>query len=71
MTLRLPPELAADLRMVAEIEGTAISEQARAALAEWVAQRRADPGFQNRLRERVVRDQRLLDRLRGGEDDRG
>lgn len=48
-TLRLDEELATELKAVARAEGVPVSEAIRAALYQYIATCRADPGFQARF----------------------
>lgn len=63
ISLRLPEDLAANVEMVARIEGKPMSGFITDALAAQVEATRADPEFQARLKERIEADQRILDRL--------
>lgn len=62
-TFRQSEDQAADVELVARIDGIPASELMRDAVAEHIARRRADPEFQARLRERIDKDQAILDRL--------
>ena len=62
--LRLDPELAEHLRVVAEVEGRTISDVAREAIAELVDRRRKDKKFQRKLDDNVSRHAELLRALR-------
>lgn len=62
--LRLDPELAEHLRMVAEVEGRTVSDVAREAIAELVEKRRRDKKFQRKLDDNVTRHAELLRTLR-------
>lgn len=62
-TIRQSSDQAEALEFVARVDGVAVSEVIRDAIARHIAERRADPGFQQRLRERIEADQRLLERL--------
>lgn len=62
-TVRMPEALAADLELVALLEGVSASELIRRAVAAHIERRRKDPEFQARLRERIEADQQLLRRL--------
>jgi Ribbon-helix-helix protein, copG family len=74
MVLRLDPELAERLRLVAEVEGRSISDVAREAIAALVERRRRDRRFRRLLEESLARHQqaiRLLgDDAQAGEDAR-
>jgi hypothetical protein len=63
MTLRLDDDQAEELEKVAEIDGVAVAEAVRQAIAEHVASRSADPEFRKRLRASIKRHQAILDRL--------
>ena len=69
MVLRLDPELAEQLQLVAEAEGRSVSDVVREAIAEAVERRRGDDEFIRLLEENLRRHQRLLELLRdqGGE----
>lgn len=60
MTIRLSAEQAEELETVATVDNQPISEVIRAAIAEHIAERKADVGFQDSLRERLERAQRML-----------
>jgi predicted DNA-binding protein len=63
MLLRLEPELAERLELVAEIEGRSVSDVAREAIHRLIEERRKDRAFQRRVEENVARYQRLLGEL--------
>ncbi|MEU0879535.1 DUF6290 family protein [Lentzea sp. NPDC005914] len=60
MTIRLSQEQADELETVASVENKPISEVIRAAITEHIDARKQDEGFQQNLRERIERTQRLL-----------
>ena len=62
-SLRLSPELAAELAAVARAQGLTISEILREALSDYIAAVRSDDRFQARLREQMEKDRELLERL--------
>ena len=62
--LRLDPDLAENLRVVAEVEGRTVSDVAREAIAELVDRRRRDKRFQRKLDDNVARHAELLRTLR-------
>jgi predicted DNA-binding protein len=64
MVLRLDPELAEQLQLVAEAEGRSVSDVVREAIAEAVERRRGDDGFIRLLEDNLRRHQRLLELLR-------
>jgi phage terminase Nu1 subunit (DNA packaging protein) len=62
-SLRLSEDLAAEIAAVARAEGVPVSEAFRAALHQYIATRRADPGFQERLQKRLEEDREALEHL--------
>jgi predicted DNA-binding protein len=62
-SLRLSPELAAELGAVARAEGVPVSDVVRAAISKHIATRRADEVFQARLKEQMEKDREVLERL--------
>ena len=60
MTIRLSAEQAEALETVATVEDRAVSEVIRAAITEHIDTRRKDPAFQDGLKDRIKRAQRLL-----------
>ena len=62
-TIRQPEDQAEDLEFVARVDGIAASELIRDAIANYLETRRADPAFQQRLRDRIEADQEILARL--------
>ena len=64
-SIRLPEELDEGLRLVAHIEGVSVNGLVVDAIAEKLRERRTDPDFGARLRDRIAADQRILDQLAG------
>jgi predicted transcriptional regulator len=64
MVLRLDPELAERLRLVAEVEGRSVSDVAREAIAALVERRRRDRRFRRLLEESLARHQQAIRLLR-------
>ena len=64
MVLRLDPELAERLRLVAEVEGRSVSDVAREAIATLVERRRRDKRFRRLLEENLARHQQAIQLLR-------
>ena len=64
-TLRLDEELAAELAVVARVDKRTVSDVVREAVSNHIAERRADPDFQTRLKERMEADRRVLEQLAG------
>ena len=60
MTIRLAPEQAEQLETVAAVEGRPVSEVIRCAIAGHIDQRREDSDFQEGLRARIERAQRMM-----------
>lgn len=60
MTIRLSEEQADALETVANVVNQPVSEVIRAAIAEHVARRSKEPAFQDSLRARIRRAERLL-----------
>jgi hypothetical protein len=63
--LRLDERQAAELQIVAEVEGLTVADEIRAAIAAHLDARRADPEFQRRLRVCMERDLEVYERLGG------
>lgn len=63
MSLRLSEELAAEVAIVARVEGVSISEAIRAALYRYISTRRTDEDFKKRLKKRLEEDREVLERL--------
>jgi predicted transcriptional regulator len=62
-TVRLPNELADELDAVARVDRLPVSELVRAAIYQFVAVRRSEPDFKERLKERLEEDRQALERL--------
>jgi predicted transcriptional regulator len=60
MTIRLSADQAEQLDTVATVDNQPISEVIRVAIAEHIASRRKDRRFQDGLREKIDRAERLL-----------
>jgi len=60
MTIRLSADQAEELETVATVDNQPISEVIRAAIAEHISVRKQDSAFQDSLRERIERAQRML-----------
>ena len=60
MTIRLSAEQAEDLGTVAAVDGQPISQVIRMAIAEHISERKRDAAFQDSLRQRIARTQRML-----------
>lgn len=65
MSLRLPPELAAEIRAVARVDGVSISETIRAAIYRYITARCSEENFKERLTQRLEEDRVVLERLSG------
>jgi Arc/MetJ-type ribon-helix-helix transcriptional regulator len=64
LLLRLDPDLAERLQVVAEVEGRSVSDVVREAIAKLVEQRRRDQRFLRLLDDNLARHQRALELLR-------
>lgn len=62
MTIRLSAEQADALETVARVEELPISDVIRAAIESHITERKRDPVFQDNLKDRIKKAQRLLDR---------
>jgi predicted transcriptional regulator len=62
--LRLEPELAERLQLIAEVEGRSVSDVAREAIASLVEARRTDQQFSQLLEDNLARHEQSLRRLR-------
>ena len=60
LTIRLSAEQAEQLDTVAAVDGQPVSEVIREAITEHIEQRKRDAAFQDSLRRRLDRAQRLL-----------
>ena len=63
MVLRLDPQLAERLRLVADVEGRSISDVAREAIAALVERRRGDKRFRRLLEDSLARHQQAIQLL--------
>ncbi len=63
MSLRLPAELAAEIDGIARVEGVSVAEAIRASIYRYIACRRADKDFQQRLKKRVEEDLAVIESL--------
>jgi Arc/MetJ-type ribon-helix-helix transcriptional regulator len=64
LLLRLDPDLAERLQVVAEVEDRSVSDVVREAIAKLVEQRRRDQRFLRLLDDNLARHQRALELLR-------
>lgn len=60
MTIRLSGDQAEELNTVAAVDGQPISEVIRVAIAGHIEKRKHDAEFQDSLRQRIQRTQRML-----------
>jgi Arc/MetJ-type ribon-helix-helix transcriptional regulator len=67
LLLRLDPDLAERLQLVADVEGRPVSDVVREAIAKLVEQRRGDQRFLRLLDDNLARHQQALKLLRGDE----
>ena len=62
MTIRLSSDQAEELNVVAAVDGQPVSEVIRMAIAGHIEGRKRDDAFQDSLRQRIGRAQRMLPR---------
>lgn len=62
-TVRMTEEQAVEVELVCRVLGINLSELIRLAIAQHLTERKADPEFQKRLRDRIEHDQQILIRL--------
>lgn len=62
-TVRLDDEQAEELEAIAEVDGVSVAEEIRQAIGERIAERRKDTEFQQRLRQSIEDNQKILERL--------
>lgn len=65
-SLRMAAELADELAAVARVDGMTISDVVREAVGKHIAERRGDPDFQERLKERMEETRAVMKRLAAG-----
>jgi hypothetical protein len=63
MSLRLSAEMADEIAAVARTDSVSISDAVRSAIATHISTRRADPDFQQRLKQRLGEQREVLERL--------
>jgi metal-responsive CopG/Arc/MetJ family transcriptional regulator len=63
ISVRMPDELAAQIDAMARAEGVSVSEAMRAAAYRYIATRRADQEFKERLKKRLEEDREVLELL--------
>lgn len=62
-TVRMPEDEAAELERVAQVDGTSVAEEIRQAVKARIEERRSDPDFQERLRDLIEENQKILEKL--------
>jgi predicted transcriptional regulator len=62
MTIRLSADQAEALETVATVEDLPVAEVIRAAITAHIANRQKDQGFQDGLKDRIERAQRMLNK---------
>ena len=60
MTIRLSADQSEELDTVAAVDGLSVSHVIRAAITEHIKGRKRDAAFQASLRQRIMREQRML-----------
>lgn len=66
-SFRWSDQLASNARLVAQVDGVSVNTLIGNAIASYIADRRADCEFRDRLRRRIEAEQQLLARLAAGE----
>ncbi len=67
ISVRVPEDIAAEVALIARIEGVNVSEVIRAGVYRHLSLLRTDPAFQKRLRKRLDEDREILERYAPGE----
>ena len=67
ISVRVPEEIAAEVAVIARVEGVNVSEVIRAGIHRHLSLLHADPAFQERLRKRLDEDREILERYAPGE----
>lgn len=67
ISVRVPEDVAAEVALVARVEGVNVSEVIRAGIYRHLSALRTDPAFQKRLRKRLDEDREILERYAPGE----
>lgn len=65
-TVRIDDDLNDEVNAVARVDDVPASEVVRASLYRYIAERKSDPKFQDRLRDLIEKDRALIERLRAG-----
>ena len=60
MTIRLSADQSEELNTVAAVDGQPVSHVIRSAISEHIKERKSDAAFQDSLRQRIMRAQRML-----------
>lgn len=60
MTIRLSADQSEELNTIAAVDGQPVSHVIRSAIAEHIEERKRDAAFQDMLRQRIEREQRML-----------
>lgn len=62
ISVRVPEDVAAEVALIARVEGVNVSEVIRAGVYRHLSALRTDPAFQQRLRKRLDEDREILER---------
>ena len=62
-TVRLPEDQASALEKIAQVDDMPLAEAVRTAIQAHIETRRKDQDFQNRLREIIEQDRKILEQL--------
>ena len=60
MTIRLSADQSEELNTIAAVDGQPVSHVIRSAISEHIEERKRDAAFQDMLRQRIEREQRML-----------
>jgi predicted transcriptional regulator len=65
ISIRLDKGLADEIAAIARVSDVSVSEAIREAISEHIAERRINPEFQKRLKDRVEADRQMFEQLAG------
>jgi predicted transcriptional regulator len=65
ISIRLDKGLADEIAAIARVSDVSVSEAIREAISEHIAERRTNPEFQKRLKDRVEADRQMFEHLAG------
>lgn len=65
ISIRLEKSLADEIAAIARVNDVSVSEAIREAIGEHIAERRTNPEFQKRLKDRLEADRQMFEQLAG------